>query len=143
MGRIITASLLFCMKILLPVFEIYVNQGVYPTQFNIKKGKKGYVWHQIFQNYTRFSCAQSLPLHYEIVEFYYITRYDFYLKGHIPYLGSIPHYIPFLINEINSNEYRKLFLLYFALLLNYLLFSKTILLFLFHCERTEIFHGWI
>jgi len=43
MGRIITASLLFCMKILLPVFEIYVNQGVYPTQFNIKKGKKGYV----------------------------------------------------------------------------------------------------
>ena len=46
------------------------------------------------------------------------------LKGHIPYSGSILHYIPFLINEINSNEHRKLFLLYFTLLLNYLPFSK-------------------
>jgi len=47
------------------------------------------------------------------------------LKGHIPYLGSILHYIPFLINEINPKKHRTLFLLYFTLLLNYLLFSKS------------------
>ena len=43
MGTVNTAWLSICMKIICPVFKIYMNQGVYPTQFNIKFQEKGYV----------------------------------------------------------------------------------------------------